>query len=346
MRPSLHAAIAIAVALAVVPAAARAQNASEQAEARTLFDQGSRLYASGDFAAACPKLEASLHLYAGLGTRGRLAECYEKLGRTASAWAMYEQVAILAAKAGDAPKEQVARERSAALGPKLARLTVVLPPASDVPGLVVKRGGETVERGAMGSAVPVDPGTLGFEVAAPGRVTKTLDVKVAPSQQVTFEVPALDVAPPPPPGTVPEASPAGPDGTAAAGATGGTASADAGSHPTWQTPTAIALGGAGVVAIGVGAVLALTAKGSYDAAFSHGDCSHATLTCDGAGQSQTDGARSRANVGGALLGVGAVFVVGGGVLFFTAPHAAPAAALRVAPALAPGVAGLSVAGGF
>jgi hypothetical protein len=254
---------------------------------------------------------------------------------------MYEQVASLAGKAGDATRQQVARERAAALAPRLARLTVTVPPASDIAGLTVKRDGEAMERGAMGSPVPVDPGSIAFEVGAPGRAPKRVVVTVAPGEQARFDVPALEVAPaaagtngsaPSPPGALPATEPPSTEHAAA--------------DRPWQRPAALVLAGAGVVAAGVGVVLALTAKSSYDHAFSSGNCDHATLTCNGDGQSETSGARTSANVGGVVLGVGAALVVGGGVLFFTAPSSPQAASLHVAPVLGPGVAALSVGGGF
>jgi hypothetical protein len=315
---------------------ALAQNASEQAEARTLFNEGARLLAAGQYPEACAKLEASYHLYAGVGTRGKLAECYEKVGRTASAWAMYEEVVALAGKAGDAAREGFAREHAAALEPKLSHLTIVLPPATDVPGLVIKRGADVVERGALSAAVAVDPGALAFEISAPGRVTKTLDVAIAPGQSVTFDVPALDpvpVAPAPPAGTETPASPAAPEGSATA--------------PTWLRPAGIAVGGVGVAGVVVGTVLALTAKSSYGSAFDSGACQHGTLMCSTDGQHQTDSARSQANVGGVLIGVGAALVVGGGVMIYEGVLAAKrAAAIRVVPDVTQRSASLSVGGSF
>jgi hypothetical protein len=322
------------------PRTAWAQNASDQATARSLFDEGSRLYAAGQYPEACSKLEASYHLFAGIGTRGKLAECYEKVGRTASAWAMYREVAALAAKAGDATRAQVATDRASALEPKLAHLTVTVPPANDVPGLVVKRSGEIVERGAMGTAVPVDPGTLTFEISAPGKVTQTVDVKVEPASATTFTVPALEAAPvalAPAPAPAPSSAEA-PAATPAADTPGG---------PTWQRPTGLIVAGAGAVTAIVGGVLALTAKSSYDSAFDSGHCNRGTLACDSTGQSQTDGARTQADVGGVLLGVGGALVVGGGVLYFLAPaHASTPTGLQVTPRLSPGVAALSLEGVF
>ncbi len=322
----------------LVAASARAQNAAEQAEARTLFDESVQLFQKGSYAEACAKLEASYHLFAGIGTRGKLAQCYEKVGRTASAWAMYQEVVALAGKAGDATREQVARERAAALLPTLSHLTVVLPASSDVPGLVVKRGKDEVERGVMGSTVPVDPGTVTFTISAPGHVTKTADVTVAPREQTTFTVPALDAAPPEAPPEV-----AAKSRSAAPPVEGGPPAA------TWQRPAGIAVAGVGVVAAAVGAVLALTAKSSYDGAFNSGDCTRPALMCSAAGQNQTDGARSQATTGGVLIGVGAVVAVGGGVLFFLGPHlgSPPASTgVRLLPALGPSTAGLTLTGGF
>jgi len=326
----------VLIALGAVAPAALAQNASDQAVARTLFDEGARLYAAGSYAEACTKLEASYHLFAGIGTRGKLAECYEKVGRTASAWAMYREVVALAGKAGDEGRQRVATERAAALEPTLSHLTVVLSPASDAPGLAVKRGGEPVERGAMGTPVPVDPGTLSFEISAPGRITKTIDVKVAAGAATTFDVPALDAAPAPPP------APATTDANIAP------ASAEpAPAANTWQRPTGLVVAGVGVATAAVGGILALVAKSSYDSAFSGGHCDHASHTCDSTGQSQTDGARSQANIGGVLLGVGVALVAGGGVLFFTAPHAAPTTTgIHLIPELGPRTAGITLGGGF
>jgi hypothetical protein len=316
---------------------ARAQNASEQAEARTLFNEGARLFAAGNYPEACSKLEASYHLYAGIGTRGKLAECYEKVGRTASAWAMYEEVAALAGKAGDAARERVAKERAAALLPKLSHLTIVLPPASDLPGLVVKRGDEAIEKGAFGAPVAVDPGTQSFEVSAPGHTTKTADLDIPDGQAATFTVPALEPVadiPPPPGGATSLATPSPSRPESAHG-------------PTWLPPTGIAVAGVGVAGVVVGSIVALSAKSSYGSAFDSGACQKATLTCTQDGQNKTDSARSNANLGGIILGVGAALVVGGGVLFFEAVHLAKTqAALQVTPSIAPHAAGLDLAASF
>ena len=104
---------------------AHAQDAQAQAAGRALFNEGVALFNKGDFEAACPKFEASLKQFPGIGTRGKLAECYEKLGRYASAYQAYREVAQLATRSGDPAREQVASERAKSLEPKLSYVTVV-----------------------------------------------------------------------------------------------------------------------------------------------------------------------------------------------------------------------------
>src|SRR5262245_59523757 len=68
-------------------------------DARTLFLEARELVKSGDFAKACPKFEASLKLKAGVGTKFNLADCWEKIGRTASARELFLRVAEAAREA-------------------------------------------------------------------------------------------------------------------------------------------------------------------------------------------------------------------------------------------------------
>src|SRR5687768_2018720 len=77
---------------------ARAQ--SDSAAARALFAEGRSLMEGERFAEACPKFEESLRLDDGMGTQFNLAHCWDKLGRTASAWALFLDVAA-AARAGN-----------------------------------------------------------------------------------------------------------------------------------------------------------------------------------------------------------------------------------------------------
>src|SRR5262249_28145499 len=133
------------------------------------------------------------------GTQFRLAECYEKLGRAASAFVQYSAVAESAKAAGKADREAYARRRAAALETKLARLTITVPPATAaLPGLEVRRDGEPVPEKQWGTPQPVDPGDHLVTVRAPGKKPWEGKVWAEASAKLTVAVGALEgVAPPP-----------------------------------------------------------------------------------------------------------------------------------------------------
>src|SRR5437879_1284473 len=133
-------------------APARAQSASDKAAAETLFDQGKKLLAEGKTAEACPKFAESNRLDSGIGTMLYLADCYEKSGQTASAWAQFREAAAMAARQSD-PREKIARERAARLEPKLSKLSVSVG-SGDVSGLEIKRDGEALGKALWGIEVP------------------------------------------------------------------------------------------------------------------------------------------------------------------------------------------------
>ncbi|HZU83694.1 MAG TPA: hypothetical protein VE987_12290, partial [Polyangiaceae bacterium] len=83
--------------------------------AETLFNEGKRRMAAGDFAGACPKLAESYRLDAGSGTLTALAVCHEGLGRTASAWTEFIEVVSEAKQAGRPDREKFAQQHIGAL---------------------------------------------------------------------------------------------------------------------------------------------------------------------------------------------------------------------------------------
>src|SRR5215471_10148564 len=83
-----YAAAALAIAgacLMSTPRAAAQVSTEDRVAAESLFTDARRLMQAGDYEHACPKLEASRRLEPALGTTLNLADCYDKLGRTASA---------------------------------------------------------------------------------------------------------------------------------------------------------------------------------------------------------------------------------------------------------------------
>src|SRR5262249_7541698 len=150
-----------------------------------------------------PRFLASFERDPKPGAALNLADCYEKTGRTASAWARFDEAATLAQRAGQARREEYARRHAAALEPLLSRLAVAAPRAAA--GLGAPRDGALLAAAAWGAPAPVDPGKHVIEARAAGKKPWSTTVEVsAGGALVRVEVPALEdlaVAPAPPPPT-------------------------------------------------------------------------------------------------------------------------------------------------
>jgi hypothetical protein len=182
------AAACVVVATLIAPAA-RAQS-EDQAAARVLFDEGRKLLKAGEYAAACPKLEAARKLYSSAGIMLNLADCHEKIGRTASAWTEFGEAATVARRTGRPDDAREATRRQAALEPRLARIVIRV--AHPVPDMVVKRDDATLAEPAWGAPLPVDPGAHTVSAEAPGRLPWTTSVTISqPAQVETVDVPEL-----------------------------------------------------------------------------------------------------------------------------------------------------------
>jgi len=314
--------------------AARAQNASNQAAAEALFDQGKAAMAAKKYGEACPKFYESNRLDEGIGTSLWLAECYEMNGQTASAWAEFREAASLAVKAGD-PREKVARARAQALEHKLSRLVIVVPPASRLPDLRVARDGGEVAAAVWGTPVPTDPGHHTLVVSAPDHRPATLSIEVAPGRgEQTITVPLLEEAPAPP-----AAAPVSPVPAADAPPLVAHEAAPADTEPhglPGRRVAAIAVGAAGVVSVAVASYFGLHAMSELSDSNANGNC-HAGNACNQAGVSDRSSAQSAATTSTVLFIVGGVALAGGVALWLTgAPHAAtsttaPASASASAP---------------
>src|SRR5579883_992742 len=146
--------VALALALSGTAGAVHAQNNKVAAEA--LFEEGRKLMKDGKPQDACPKFADSQRLDPSPSTLLNLANCYEKVGKTATAWATYKEAESQATAAHRADFVGVAQKRAAALEGQLARVTITA--ASPVDGMEIKRDGVVVGRGEWGVAIPVDAG--------------------------------------------------------------------------------------------------------------------------------------------------------------------------------------------
>ena len=180
------------LALAVVLTSAGVARA-QSAEAETLFREGKHLLKQGHIAEACDKLEASERLEPTAGTELNLADCREKNGQLATAWAMFVKAAATAKHSdSDGKREGEARRRAAELEPRLVHLRLVVP--DDHPaGLVIKRNGSAIDAELWNQRIPVDPGNYVISAEAAGYEPWEATVTIKAKDR-KVEVPVLDKA--------------------------------------------------------------------------------------------------------------------------------------------------------
>jgi hypothetical protein len=283
----------VIAALWLCPALAAAQNASDtKAAANALFDEGKRLIAAGDVDHACAKFEASTQLVDQLGVRLNLADCHERQGRTATAWAEFSEAASQADKRGDA-RAAYARQRAEALEPRLTKLVISVLPANRPPGLVVRRDNVVVPSEAFGTPLPVDPGSHTIRASVGGRIWLDRIEARKPGEVITVEVPRslaariLIVEPTP---------------------------------PTGRHLLGLGVGAGGIVLVGAAVGLGLEARSTWASVGAHCDATH---LCDAEGVSINHRARLFGNAATIVGGVGLAALIAGTVLHVTAPATRP-----------------------
>jgi hypothetical protein len=294
-----------ATAVVLACSAAHAEpSADDRAVARTLFEDGRALLKQGNYAQACPKLEESQRLDPGIGTLFNLADCYEHVGRIASAWAAFSEVADVAKRAGQTDRETIARERANALAPKVSklRLRMAAPPS----GLELRYDDKPLSTAVLGTDMPVDPGEHHLRASAPGKAPADTRVKIEVGSGITtVDLPALADAEAPAPGPGPAPAPEQPLVEPPRPESGS----------SWQKPAAIGAGALAVVGLGVGTFFGLRASSQW----SDAKASCPDNRCDDAGYSKWDDARSSAGVATIAFSAGAVLAAAAIVLFVTAP---------------------------
>jgi serine/threonine-protein kinase len=324
-------ALAMLVSLICVAESAFAQQKDlEKPKARELFDDARRLMTAGQYGDACPKLEESYRLDAGLGTQYNLALCLQKLGRRATAYILFSEVAARAKARGQSDREEVAHARAIALEPTLSRLTIHVEHA--IGGLVVQRDGTEVASETWAAAVAVDPGEHTVSATAPGRQPWTTKVLVPDdASTVKVDVPELvrelelernvaqrhEVAPSI--GAVDE----GPPGRG------------------WGVQRIVAGVSAAVGVAALGMAVAFSAKSLGEHSDAKRLCAEPKQCGDARGVTAWDGAYSDGNVATVTGSVGAAAIAAAGVLWLMAPKSRPAHA-RIVPNASRAAAGVSL----
>ena len=299
----------------------------DRALALDLFEQGRALLRKGDYQAALTKFEAASRVMRTFGILLNMAECHEKLGRTASAWATWREARAVASEAHRADDEAMATEREKALEPGLSRLTISVPSVADAAELEIRRDGVPVPRAAWGVGIPVDPGAHVLEERAPGRRPRKIELVVQPNgsaatvtmNPLEAEPPPAAPMPPPPPVAGPGPAPsavlvAPPPPVEPSPPEPAPQPQDSG---TGQRIAGWVLGGLGLAGAGTGIAVALAGQNQHNEAVASQVAGHPGLAT-----TEESNANSTKTIGYATIGGGGAFLASGIILLLTA-HSAP-----------------------
>ena len=219
----------------------------------------------------------------------------------------------------------------AALAPRLSRLALTVPDQARVPGLELLRDGARLTEAVWGVATAVDPGKHLLEARAPGRLPWRQEATIT-TEGVTesVAVPTLtkSSSSPPPPvngATSPHARPS--------------------KALESQRIAALAVGGLGIVGVGVAGYFGLSAQASFSE--SKSKCNSSDY-CTTQGMELRSTAKTEALVATAATSIGAAALVTAAILWFTVPRGETTTAQAQPWALAPGAGtwGLGVARAF
>jgi hypothetical protein len=299
-------------------------SADAKSEAILLFDQGIKEMKAGQYEKACNSFERSIATYSDSGTKGSLAKCYEKLGRLASSWKLWRELADLA-PSSDLRRDAAAQ--AAKLEPKIGRYVIKLtkPPAD----LSVTINGQPTRLTDV--PVPIDAGGVIVRAYAAGRQDWSTELTAADGNVLTIEIPELAPAeikkdpepikdpplPPPPPA---------PSKT--------------------RKYVGFGLIGVGAGAVILGGVLGAQASGKFSDAkdVCGGDVDNCIADRVGEAQLLVDDARSAGTLSTVMFVGGGAAIAGGILLVVTAPKATEK--LAVKPLATPSTAGIVLSGRF
>lgn len=289
-----------ALAATFVPRGVFAEpTAAELASARDFMKEGKALRAKGDHEGALKKFRAAYAVVPTPITGLAVAEEHVALGQLVEAREVLSEIDRMEVTKNESDIGKKARSDAAALlADLLTRIPAVEVRVTGASDVTVSIDDRPVPIAAAAEGFRVNPGAHTIVARASGKPDQSAKVTVAerdrrkvelafPTTEPVVAKPPSDPLPPP--------------------NSGGTTRA-----------IGLVAAGLGVIAVGVGGALALSAKGKYaDARDAHCD----GTGCDPEGKRLTDDARSSANTATIVIGVGAALVVGGAIVWLTAPRA-------------------------
>lgn len=276
--------------------------------AQSLFEDGRRLMAAGDFASACPKLSESQTLDPSGGTLLNLAVCHEKQGQLATAWSDFKEALSVARRDNRSDRFEVAREHLASLEPQVPFVTVRVERAQSEQRVLLD--GSPLRTAAWGTPIAIDPGPHRLEASAAGYAGWSSPFQMAAGERKVVVIPELVAATkvevPPPPASEGEKPPA----------------ADEKGHSNVVGWVVL---GSGVAALGVGTYFGIAALSTQNDV--EKECP-TSKTCTSKGNELSDKAQTQAWASNIGIGVGIVGVLVGGYLLLTAPGSAKSPSAR------------------
>ena len=286
------------VLVLLVARTSSAQNLTREVTAQVLFEEATSLFERGAWDQACAKFLASDELDPRGGTLLNLALCREKQGRTASAWMAYSEARNRSLKEARPERVAFAEKKVAELKLLLPRLRVVVAETNSVE---VRVDGQRLPAAAWNTGVPVDPGDHRIEATAPARKAFSMGVRAVNGEETTASVPVLA----PDRVVVIERLPAA-------------------HRSSW---VGFATVGAGVAAVGVGAVFGVQALAKR----SDAESLCASGFCEEGRAANEEGVRASwvSNVG---IGIGLVAIAAGVYLLLRQPAGTTRSAVQSTPA--------------
>lgn len=277
-----------------------ASSALAEDDATAALKKGYELKKAGKCAEAVVFLRESFEKKPSAKAVLNWAECEESAGKFLAARAHYLEGRRLAEIEKQAELTTLADSRIAAIGPRVPRVTFTLPDGTSAPKAEISIDGA---KQSTLSDVEIDPGEHRATVALEGHREGAEVFSIAPGEKRTV---VLRLGEPfaGRPATGPN-TPVSPTDPVLADRTDG--------HG--QRLGGALLFGGGLVLVGVGSVLGLTAKGDYDSAVK-ASCDPAG--CDAQGRDAIASARSQATVATVFFVAGGLVTVGGAVLWLTA----------------------------
>ena len=325
---------ALSITLIALIAAVRVAAAQPVSPADQAFQRGREALQVGKYLEACAAFEESQRLEPQLATQFNIALCDEQLGKLASALALHKAIA-----AHDDNQAQRAKsaEMASELETRVARLRIDVAASRTRTASPVPPGLEILVNGTRTTNLkdtPIDLGTNRVIARAPGYLEWSGQVTAKDEKQRVTVTVTLD---PDPNATVTEPRPRPPEVPVVP--------PDDRAPRSPRKPLAVVTLVGGGLALAGGSAFGLLARSKWHDA--KNVCGG--TTCDtpdqlARGQALADTARTRGNISTALVIGGAVLVVGGVILFVTAPKHEPAVA--VAPSVTTSSAGLAVFGRF